>query len=231
MFTYALEVLWLSISSSDTWILLHYVHLRARCLWNNSPGFSSAVGMIQQHFLWSTVPPVSIDKMQGHYIPDNTHHCSSRTFRVTAGWQTAQRWPLFQSSATRGRTGSDLWRLSDKIMLCKCSPRAHIISELSFLVACWVLQELCRLCKEVPLFAVLYGNVPRRYRRWNIMLYWREGQKFRGSARQRFLSSCYASLSSVISYIFLRPVHRNVGNDNDMTDLDSDKRFGMNGLG
>ena len=49
-------------------------------------------------------------------------------------------------------------------------------------------------------------------------------------SQSTYASSCYASLYSVIPYIFLRPIHGNVGNDNDVTSFTDDKHFGLNGL-
>jgi len=127
--------------------------------------------------------------------------------------------------------GSNLWQLSNKIMLCRLSPRARLISKTSFLVASEVLQDLSVSPVSHLRYALNFsGNVPSRYRRY--VWYCTEGRKgVPWISHSTFPSSCYASLYSVISYIFLRPIHGNVGNDSDVTSFTDDKHVGLNCLG
>lgn len=114
-------------------------------------------------------------------------------------------------------------------MLCKLSPRARRISKPSFLVTSEVLQDLSVDPVRHLRYALNFsGNVPSRYRLW----YYAEGRKgVPWISPSTFPSSCYASLCSVIPYIFLLPIHGSVGNDNDVTSFNDDKHFGLNGLG
>jgi hypothetical protein len=126
--------------------------------------------------------------------------------------------------------GCNLWHLSNKIMLCKLSPRARLISKPSFLVASEIFQDF----SVGPVRHLRYalncsGNVPSRYRRYK--RYYTEGRKgVPWISQSKFPSSCYASLYSVIPYIFLWPIHGNVGNHSDVTSFTDSKHFGLNGL-
>ena len=115
--------------------------------------------------------------------------------------------------------GSNSCQLWNKIMLCKLARSTHLISKPNFPVAVEVLQDLSvRPVRHLRYWisVVMYGTISlQTICVCDTIL--KAGKEVPWISQSAFSSSCYAYRSSVIPYIFPRPIHRNVGNDSDVT--------------